>query len=161
MLDSLDKSIIAALHSEMPLTEEPFQIIAERLGISQQLLLCRLAYYRSTGKLRKLGAVLRHRKVGFSDNALCAWVVPEDQLDRAGEIMAAEPRISHCYARAAYPEWPYTLYTMLHGHSRAECEAIARRLSEASGIVEYILLFTAKEWKKTSMRYFVEETKYS
>lgn len=156
MLDSLDTAIIAAMQADLPLTEEPYHKIAQSLGISQEKLLTRLQSYRDDGKIRKLGAVLRHRKVGFSANALCAWIIPLERLDEVGIRLAAEPSISHCYARESYPDWPYNLYTMLHAHSRAECEASAQRLSGLTGITDYILLYSQKEWKKSSMRYFNE-----
>lgn len=157
MLDSLDKAIIAAMQSDLPLITEPYAQIAAALGIEQAELLARLQRYRQSGKIRKLGAVLRHRKVGFSANALCAWVVPPERLDDIGVKFATEPHITHCYARTAYPEWPYNLYTMLHGHSRSECEATAYSLSIQAGVADYILLYSTKEWKKTSMRYFREK----
>lgn len=156
MFDSLDKAIIAAMQQDLPLTPEPYREIADSLGISQELLLAKLQSFHETGKIRKLGAVLRHRKVGFNANALCAWVVPPDRLDEVGAKMAAEPFITHCYARAAYPGWPYTLYTMLHSYSRMACDAIARGLASKVGIENYVLMYSTKEWKKTSMRYFNE-----
>ncbi|MDU4962426.1 MAG: AsnC family transcriptional regulator [Sporomusaceae bacterium] len=156
MLDSLDKAIIAALQAELPLTAEPYRDIAAALGISQEELIGRLQAYRDSGTLRKLGAVLRHRQAGFVANALCAWIVPQARLDEVGETMAAEPSVSHCYARQAHPGWPYNLYTMLHARSRSECEAGARRLAERSQLGDYLLLYSCKEWKKTSMNYFQE-----
>lgn len=156
MLDALDKAIIAAMQQELPLIEEPYQEIAGSLNIDQHELLARLQHFRETGKIRKIGAVLRHRKVGFRANALCAWIVPPDQLDQIGARMAAEPYITHCYSRISHADWPYNLYTMLHARSRSACAAIARKLSRLNGISHYVLLYSVKEWKKTSMRYFCE-----
>jgi DNA-binding Lrp family transcriptional regulator len=156
MLDSLDKAIIAAMQADLALTEEPYLKIAQSLGISQEELLTRLQGFLDSGKIRKLGAVLRHRKIGFSANALCVWAVPPERLDETGAKLAAEPYISHGYARESHPDWPYNLYTMLHAHSRAECEAVARELSKLIDITDYALLYSKKEWKKTSMRYFSE-----
>lgn len=157
MFDTLDKLIIAALQNDLPLSPQPYQDIAQSLGISEGELLRRLQGYRDSGKIRKLGAVLRHQMVGFSANALSAWRVEPERLQTIGAIMAAEPYITHCYARTPWPDWPYTLYTMLHGHSRAECEAVASDLAVRTGVDDYILLYSTKEWKKTSMRYFCEE----
>jgi DNA-binding Lrp family transcriptional regulator len=156
MFDSLDTAIITAMQADLPLTEEPYRNIAQTLGISQEELLTRLQAYRDDGKIRKLGAVLRHRQVGFAANALCAWIIPLERLDEVGIRLAAEPYISHCYARETHPDWPYNLYTMLHAHSRAECEASAQNLSSLTGITDYILLYSHREWKKTSMCYFHE-----
>jgi len=156
MLDELDKKIIAAMQDEFPLVAEPYREIAERLGISENELLSRLSQYRQCGQIRKMGAVLRHREVGYAANALCAWVVPDEQLEEIGKFMAGNPAVTHCYVRVSQPEWPYNFYTMLHAHTREECRKIASQLAAATGLNDYIMLYSTKEWKKTSMRYFCE-----
>lgn len=156
MLDELDKKIIGAMQDEFPLVAEPYREIAERVGISEAELLLRLKNYLQSGKIRKMGAVLRHRQVGYSANALCAWLVPEDRLEETGKMMASKSEITHCYIRAQQPGWRYNLYTMLHAHTRRECQTIAGKLAREAGLSEYIMLFSTKEWKKTSMKYFRE-----
>nr|WP_092068820.1 AsnC family transcriptional regulator [Dendrosporobacter quercicolus]NSL47239.1 Lrp/AsnC family transcriptional regulator [Dendrosporobacter quercicolus DSM 1736]SDL81815.1 DNA-binding transcriptional regulator, Lrp family [Dendrosporobacter quercicolus] len=156
MLDELDKKIIGAMQDEFPLVAEPYREIAQRVGISEAELLDRLKNYLQSGKIRKMGAVLRHRQVGYSANALCAWLVPEDRLEETGKMMASKAVITHCYIRAEQPGWRYNFYTMLHAHTRRECQAIADKLAREAGLSEYIMLFSTKEWKKTSMKYFRE-----
>ena len=87
---------------------------------------------------------------------LAAWVVPQEELDTIAQEMARHPAVTHCYDRTTAPGWPYNLYTMIHGHSREECEAIASELGEAAGVTERIMLYSKHEWKKTSMKYFCE-----
>ncbi len=159
MLDALDKKIICMMQDEFPLVENPYQEIAEKIGISEDELLKRLTSYKETGKIRKMGAVLRHREVGYRSNALCLWIVPKERLEEIGSFMAKNPEISHCYDRVVVPDWQYNLYTMVHAHSREECKEIAARLAEKTGLTEYTMLFSIKEWKKTSMRYFHNEHK--
>ncbi|WP_346355718.1 AsnC family transcriptional regulator [Azotosporobacter soli] len=156
MLDQLDKKIIAAMQDDFPLVPEPYQQIAAGLGISQDELLRRLASYVESGKIRKMGAVLRHREVGYAANALCAWIVPEEEIGRIGKLFAAEAAVTHCYSRIAPPDWPYNFYTMVHAHDREECNKIAARLSTLSGLQQYIMLYSTREWKKNSMQYFRE-----
>lgn len=157
MLDELDKKIIAALYDDFPLEEEPYRIVAAQIGISEVELIARLEKYRRTGKLRRMGAVLRHREVGYAANALCAWRIPADRLDQAAALMAADPAVTHCYTRVTRPGWTYNFYTMLHGHTREECRKIAAALAAAAGVGDYAMFFSTREWKKTSMRYFQEE----
>lgn len=157
MLDALDKKIIAAMQVEFPLVAEPYKEIAKRIGISEEELLERLSSYRQSGKIRKMGAVLKHREVGFSANALCAWLVPEERIEEVGQIMMRHPAITHCYSRIPQPEWPYNFYIMLHAHSREECRTMAAELAQATSLNQYTMLFSTKEWKKTSMRYFVKK----
>lgn len=156
ILEELDKRIIAAMQVDFPLAERPYREIAERIGISENELMARLGRYREQGRIRKMGAVLRHREVGYLANALCAWIVPVEKLEEAGMTMAASPAVTHCYAREPQPDWPYNLYIMLHAHTREECRAQAAKLSQAAGLSDYIMLFSTKEWKKSNVRYFQE-----
>jgi len=155
-MEPLDRKIIAALQDELPLVAEPYKAIAEQLGITEQLLMDRLAAYRQQGIIRKIGAVLKHREVGYTANALCAWIVPERLQEQVGTSMASHPMVTHCYARSAQADWPYNFYTMLHAPTREQCETLAQELADRTGIRQYIMLFSTKEWKKASMRYFEE-----
>lgn len=157
MLDDLDKKIIAALQDDLPLVPRPYAAMAERLGIAEEELLARLERYRDGGELRRMGAVLRHREVGYAANALCAWQVPAGRLDEVAATMAASTAVTHCYAREPRPDWPYNFYIMLHGHSREECARQAAALAAGLSLGDFVMLFSTREWKKTSMRYFAEE----
>lgn len=161
MVDNLDKKIIAVMQGEFPLVAEPYKVLAERIGITEQQLLEKLNEYRNSGKLRKMGVVLRHREVGYAANALCAWLVPEQRLGEVGRLMSAYTVVTHCYSRIPQPGWPYNFYTMLHAHTRGECQALAEELAQAAGLTKYQLLFSTREWKKTSMSYFPEYIKGS
>lgn len=154
MLDELDKKIIVIMQEEFPLVAEPYREIAEKLGICEDELIARLKSYHQSGKIRKMGAVLRHREVGYAANALCAWIVPEDRIAEIGQMLAKDSVVSHCYARVSQSDWPYNFYTMLHAHNRGDCKVIAEDIAERTGLQDYIMLFSTKEWKKISMQYF-------
>jgi len=156
MLDELDKKIIGMMQEEFPLVPEPYLAIADKLGISEDELLSRLNKYRQSKKIRKMGAVLRHREVGYSANALCAWIVPEERIQEVGEMFAKVAVVTHCYARVTQPGWPYNFYTMLHANTREQCNDIAQSLADQAGLSQYTMLFSTKEWKKNSMEYFKE-----
>ena len=151
-----DKEIIRVLQDEFPLVEEPYKELAAKVGISEAEFLERVRRLTEEKKIRKMGAVLRHREVGFSANALCVWEVPEDRLDEIASHMSNHPSVSHCYDRTTAEGWPYNLYTMIHAHSREECEQIAEALAEENGVSNRVMLYSKKEWKKTSMKYFSE-----
>ncbi|HWQ60802.1 MAG TPA: AsnC family transcriptional regulator [Negativicutes bacterium] len=156
MFDDLDRKIIAAMQDDLPLVPRPYAAVAERLGVGEDELLARLQRYRAGGELRRMGAVLRHREVGYAANALCAWQVPADRLEEAAATMAASAAVTHCYAREPRPGWPYNFYVMLHGHTREECAQLAEALAAGLDLGEFVMLFSTREWKKTSMRYFGE-----
>ncbi|MBF1682607.1 Lrp/AsnC family transcriptional regulator [Selenomonas artemidis] len=156
-ISALDKKIIRLLQGEFPLVAEPYKMLAEKIGITEEDLLARIASMREEKKIRKVGAVLRHREVGFTANALCVWDVPDAQMDEVAHHMAEHPRVSHCYDRNRSEDWHYNLYTMIHGYSRDECEEIAAILAAETGIADRRMLYTKHEWKKTSMKYFTED----
>lgn len=155
-LDELDKKVVRALQGDFPLVAEPYKVLAEQVGISEELFLERVKALSEEKKIRKMGAVLRHREVGFSSNVLVAWEVDPARLDEVAKKMAESPSVSHCYDRNTAPDWPYNLYTMVHGHSREECEAIVAGLAKETGVENRAMLYTKHEWKKISMKYFQE-----
>ena len=156
-IEELDRKIIRLLQGEFPLVAEPYKVLAEELGITEEALLARIETMREEKKIRKMGAVLRHREVGFTSNCLCVWNVPDERVEEVGGRMAEHPRVSHCYDRNRSEDWHYNLYTMIHGYSRDECEEIAAILAAETGIADRRMLYTKHEWKKTSMKYFTED----
>lgn len=156
-LSHLEKRIIHRLQGDLPVVRQPFAVIAEQLGITEEALLQKIQQFVGDGTIRRFGATLRHQRSGFEANAMVVWQVePEDQ-ERVGEILASFREVSHCYQRPALRSWPYRLFTMIHGRSRAECFQIARRMAKQAGVGHYRLLFTREELKKTTMTYFAEE----
>ena len=156
MLSRQDKEIIKVLQEEFPLCEEPYKILAERVGITEEEFLRRVKELLDEKKIRKMGAVLRHREIGFKANALCAWKVSPDKLDETASVMSSNAAVSHCYDRTPAPNWNYNLYTMIHAETRDECERIIGALADATGITDYKILYTKREWKKAAMKYFRE-----
>ena len=156
MLSVLDKEIIKVLQEDFPLCEEPYKVLAEKVGISEEEFLQRVQNLIDEKKIRKMGAVLRHREAGFTANALCAWNVPPEKIDDIAKIMSSHSAVSHCYDRTTAPNWIYNLYTMIHAKSREECDAIISELSKATGIENFQIMYSKKEWKKTGMKYFCE-----
>jgi DNA-binding Lrp family transcriptional regulator len=104
--------------------------------------------------MRRFSAVLRHRAIGVSANAMGVWVVPPAQCDALGHLAAQLPAVSHCYQRPTYPDWPYSIFTMVHGQTRAACEATLAAISRASGVTDYAALYSVREYKKVRIRYF-------
>ena len=155
-MDELDKKIVRVMQEDFPLVQEPYKTLAAQIGIDEQTLLERLKRFKENGQIRKMGAVLQHREVGFAANVLCAWEIPAARMDEVARNMSRHPSVSHCYDRNTEPGWPYNMYTMIHGHSREECEAIAQELGRANGVSNRAMLYSVKEWKKTSMRYFCD-----
>ncbi len=154
MFTDLEKKIIALLQTDIPVVQRPFKEMAEKIGITEEQFLTVLNDLNDRGMIRRFGATLKHQKSGFKANAMVAWNVPEDQVEKTGAIMAGFQEITHCYRRNPAPGWKYNLYTMVHATSEEECYKIVRQISDAVGQDDYELLFSKKELKKTSMKYF-------
>ncbi len=154
MIDDLDKKIISLIQGDLPIDRRPFAILAETLGISEETFIERVKNLKKQGALRRFGATLRHQKAGYDSNAMVAWLVPDERIDAVGEKLAQFREVSHCYQRNPQGDWHYNLFSMVHGSDRDQCREIAERMSQAVGIKDYILLFSEKEFKKTSMEYF-------
>ena len=139
MLTELEKKVIAAIQGDIRIVSRPYEGIAQNLGISEETLLGIVATLRDKGIMRRYGATLRHQKTGFGANAMTAWQVEEESILAVGRIMASFKQVSHCYRRNPTTQWPYNLYTMIHGTSKAECRATAREMAETAGVQTYRL----------------------
>ncbi|NOQ95789.1 MAG: Lrp/AsnC family transcriptional regulator, partial [Desulfobacterales bacterium] len=109
---------------------------------------------KGQGILRRFGATLRHQLAGFQTNAMVAWRVPEDKVEKSGTLMATFREVSHCYQRRIQGEWKYNLFTMIHGKNNKDCEHIAKKIADMVEVNEYVVLLSLKEYKKTSPKYF-------
>jgi DNA-binding Lrp family transcriptional regulator len=156
MLTEMEKKVIASIQGDIPITPRPYLTIANNLAVSEQKVLEILANLQDRKIMRRFGATLRHQKTGFDANAMTAWQVDEKRILDVGKIMASFKQVSHCYRRNPTTDWPYNLYTMIHGTSEKECRTTAKAMSQKTGITTYSLLFSRKELKKTSMKYFME-----
>jgi DNA-binding Lrp family transcriptional regulator len=156
-LSELDIAVIRATQGPMDVVPEPFAPAAEELGISQRELFDHLESMRERRALRRVAAILFHRRAGFSANGMGVWKVPEDRILELGPRMASFRGISHCYQRPTYADWPYSVFTMAHGRSKEECDAILDSIAEDTGIQERRTLYSSTEFKKCRLRYFTDE----
>jgi DNA-binding Lrp family transcriptional regulator len=155
--DELDVAVIKALQGDMPVVSEPFAAAAAELGIEQAKLLAHLEGMQERGLLRRVAAILFHRRAGFSANGMGVWKVPEEKIMEIGPRMAAFRGISHCYQRPTYQDWPYSVFTMAHGRSKEECDAILDSIAESTGIEERSTLYSSTEFKKIRLLYFTDD----
>jgi siroheme decarboxylase len=155
-LDALDRRVIFLSCGDLGLDQWPFRAWAATLGITEVDLLARLRAYGRAGAMRRFGAILRHQTAGFTANGMSVWDVPAADTAGLCERLAACPEVSHCYERPRFPGWPYNVFAMIHGHSREDCLSVARQVAADVGAATYDILFSLREFKKTSMVYFAE-----
>ena len=157
--DELDVAVIRALQGDMPVCAQPYAPAAAQLDMDQESFLAHLAGMQERGLLRRVAAILYHRRAGFSANGMGVWQVPRERIAELGPRMAAVRGISHCYQRPTYPDWPYSVFTMAHGRSKAECDTVLDTIAEQTGITERATLYSSTEFKKIRLLYFTEEHK--
>jgi DNA-binding Lrp family transcriptional regulator len=158
-LSDLDLAVIRATQGPQDVIAEPFAPAAAELGVSQRELLDHLESMRERRALRRVAAILFHRRAGFSANGMGVWNVPEERIVELGPRMAAYRGISHCYQRPTYADWPYSVFTMAHGRSKEECDAILDQIAADTGIEERRTLYSSTEFKKCRLRYFTDDHK--
>ena len=155
--DEFDTEVIRALQGDMPVIEEPYGPAASTLKMTQERLLEHLRGMQERRLLRRVAAILFHRRAGFSANGMGVWKVPEGQIAEIGPRMASFRGISHCYERPTYADWPYSVFTMAHGRSKRECDAILHSIAQDTGIAERATLYSSTEFKKIRLLYFTGE----
>ena len=153
-----DKDFIRELQKDMEIIDEPFVNAAKNLGITEDELFSKMKHYESMGVLRRFAAILRHRQVGFTANGMIVWKVPEDRITSVGETLGSFPQVSHCYERPTYDDWPYNVFSMIHCKKHDEAYEVAKIIQDQIDVNEYKILFSSREFKKTRVEYFVENS---
>ena len=151
-----DKEFIRQLQKDLEIVDRPFLKAAKKLGITEEQIFEKLQYYEKIGVMRRFAAILRHREAGFTANGMIVWKVPEDRITEVGEKLGAFPQVSHCYQRPVYKDWPYNVFSMIHCKSMDEASEMAADIQKQVSVDEYKILFSAREFKKTRVEYFVE-----
>jgi siroheme decarboxylase len=156
-LEELDIAVIKTLQGDLPVASEPYAPAAAQLGIPVEKLLSHLESMQERRALRRVAAILYHRRAGYSANGMGVWRVPEERILELGPLMSSFRGISHCYQRPTYEDWPYSVFTMAHGRSKEECDAILDSIEERTGISERVTLYSSTEFKKIRLLYFTED----
>lgn len=154
IVDELDKKIIKALETDIPLTLDPYQKIAADLNIERSELLKRLQQLKERKILKRISAILHHRDSGYQANGMFVCHFNKDEIDQAGKEISKLEEVSHCYQRQTYQNWPYNFYAMMHGKNKEKLEAKIEELAAEYKIEDYQILYSTEELKKTSMQYF-------
>lgn len=152
-------ALIRELQKDLPVIPRPFDEWARTAGLSVEELFAEARAFHERGQMRRFAAVLHHRRAGFTANAMGVWAATgtDEQIDALGQMMASFNAVSHCYRRPVYPDWPYSIFSMIHGRTKEDCEAVLTAISEKTGITNYRALYSTKEYKKVRVPYFTSE----
>lgn len=152
-LSEVEKKVLAAIQHGMGNSITPYADAARKAGISTDELLAVLRNWDENGVLRRVGAIVSHFEVGLGAGMMVVWQVPEERVEEVGMVLAGFPEVSHAYQRPAGANWPYNLYTMVHGENNETVKATVQRMSTACGIDNYKGLETRRELKKVPPTY--------
>jgi siroheme decarboxylase len=155
--DEFDRDVIRALQGDMAVVSEPYAPAASALGLAHEQLLEHLRGMQERRLLRRVAAILFHRRAGFSANGMGVWKIPDERIMELGMRMASFRGISHCYQRPTYADWPYSVFTMAHGRSKEECDAILDSIADDTGISDRTTLYSSTEFKKIRLLYFTDD----
>jgi len=155
-ISDIERRILAVLQEGFPRSQTPYKDMAELAGIDTKQLLEILGRWKQEGKIRRIGAIVDHFKVGMSGGAMVVWRVKPERIEQVGKKLAGFNTATHVYERKITENWPYNLYTMVHGADIQEVEQIVNRMSQACGVSDYRILATQKEFKKVSPTYVTE-----
>lgn len=154
----LDRAFVVEFQKDLPITEEPYADACAALGLTIDEVAAHAERMKAAGALRRVSAVFRHQKAGFTFNAMGVWAVPQDDVAEVGRLMAEFKAVSHCYLRPTYPEWPYTIFTMVHGRSKDEAFGKIKAIEEevAPG-TDHAILYSTREYKKIRLEFYKPE----
>ena len=149
-LQPIEMEMVRLFQGDLEITAEPFKAAANKLGISEDELLRLLKDWKSRGIIHRIGAICRHRQMGYNGNAMCVWNVAPEKLDSMGRLLAKSQKVSHCCQRRSSKSFPFNLYGMLHAKDPAAVDELFKSLSGELGLGEGRMLRTKAELKKTS-----------
>jgi DNA-binding Lrp family transcriptional regulator len=151
--DYIDSDIIQMLQGDIPLCPHPFGSLAAKLGVTEEDIVDRIRVLQEKGIIRRCTAILRHQQAGYDCNAMVAWKVEESKADRVAQDMVLYDEISHCYLRDVPEDFAFNFFTMVHARSEEELNAIIASIAGRSGLNDFIVIKSLKEFKKVSMEY--------
>jgi siroheme decarboxylase len=156
-MSDIDRRILAVLQEGLPMSQTPYRDMAQRIGIETSELLAILRDWKKQGKLRRIGAIVNHFKIGLSSGAMVVWQAESGRIAEVGQAFAKYKEVSHAYDRQTSENWPYNLYTMVHGKSKEDVQRVVKHMSLACGLSNYRILVTERELKKVPPTYIIDE----
>jgi len=147
-------SLVRLTQEDLPRVSRPFKELGKKVGLSEEEVISWLKKGLETGMIRRFAGLVRHNRAGLRGNVMVAWQIPQEKLDQVGKFLAKEKKITHCYERKSYPDWPYNLYTMIHARELDEAMSYVKSLASQIDAQKYLPLITLKELKKIRLKLF-------
>ncbi|MCK5849079.1 MAG: Lrp/AsnC family transcriptional regulator [Caldisericia bacterium] len=146
-------ALLEFLQKDIPICSRPYKLLAEELDISEVEVLEIIESFKKRRVIKRIGAILYHRNVGYTSNAMVAWNIETNNIDIVGDLFSKYTQVSHCYYRNSFPSFNYSIFTMIHAMSENQLNELINQLEILSDCHDYKVLKSVKEWKKVSMQY--------
>ena len=160
-ITSEDRALIKAVQRGLPITSRPYAEIAKQLNTSEQDIILRLQQLMDKGAIKRYGVVVRHKELGYTANGMVVWDIPDDKVEEIGMCIGKYSSVTLSYRRPRrLPEWPYNLFTMIHGSSREEVEEKVEEIAASCGLQDtsHTILFSTRRFKQRGASYSTEQT---
>ena len=157
VLSEIERRLLSEIQHGFPATSTPYKDIAEKIGVDVEDVLEILNNWKKDGRIRRIGAIVNHFKVGLKAAVMVVWQVEDDRIEEVGKVLASFPEVSHAYERPTNDRWPFNLYTMVHGHKADDVKDTIVNMSAKAGIRNYKQLKTIRELKKVPPTYIYDE----
>ena len=158
MIDAIIAKIICKeLEGNFPIEARPYRVMARRIGCDEKEFIKVIKRCKRVGLIKKIAVSLDYRRLGIKTHAMVVWIVPLKKIKKVAKVMSGFAEVTHCYQRPTLRHWPYNLFTMIHANVKKQCNEIAKRISQATGVRRYQLIYSIKELKKKRMNYFLND----
>jgi DNA-binding Lrp family transcriptional regulator len=158
-LDRAQAAIVAGLQAGIRLEPQPFAALSAELQMEEEAVIRQVADWRTQGVIKRFGVVVRHHELGYRENAMVVWNVPDDEVSALGQLAARQEGVTLCYRRPRQlPDWPYNLFCMVHGTDRATVHAHIAELARATRLdaFDQQILFSCRRFKQCGARYVAD-----
>jgi DNA-binding Lrp family transcriptional regulator len=154
-LSELDRRLLLEIQAGFPLTLTPYRDVAAAVDADVADVLAAVKRLLEDGCIKRVGCVVNHVVTGFDANCMVVWDVPDDELDARGEAVGALPYVTLCYHRPRRPEldWPYNVFTMVHGRDPAAVDAVIDELAAEHLPFDHERLRSTATLKQTGAQY--------
>ncbi len=158
-LDQAQTAIVAGLQSGIRLERQPFATIGAMINQDEEDIIRQVSAWRGEGVIKRFGVVVRHHELGYRENAMVVWDVPDDRVSELGRLAAQQEGVTLCYRRPRQlPDWPYNLFCMVHGTDREVVRHHIATLAMNTGLDAFgtQVLFSRRRFKQCGARYVAD-----
>lgn len=151
-----DRALINSVESGLPVVSRPYSEIAKRLNTSEENVISRLQYLMDNGAIKRYGIIVRHKELGYTANGMVVWDVPDEKVEEIGIYIGKYACVTLSYRRPRrLPNWPYNLFTMVHGSSRKEVTQKVSDIVEKCALqsINHTILFSTRRFKQRGASY--------